>query len=141
MADPRTPESVQRHLEKIYTTLDPVRLLRDMRATQLRLAEIAGATRAIVTDEAATPPLDIFLAGPRTAWKAGEVRPTARAKPREKRGRRRPDPLVAVTAQLQAWFEAEPWRTGGLHGSCSRSCSPNTPTTTRRGYCGPCSVG
>lgn len=111
MTDPRTPESVQRHLEKIYTTLDPVRLLRDMRAAQVRLAEIADATGESVMDEAATPALDIFLAGLRTAWKAGEVRPTVRAKPREKRGRRRPDPLVAVTAQLQTWFEAEPWRT------------------------------
>ena len=26
-------------------------------------------------------------------------------------GRRRPDPLVVVTAQLREWFEAEPWRT------------------------------
>ena len=34
-----------------------------------------------------------------------------RSKPQAKRGRRRPDPLVAVTAQLQTWFEAEPWRT------------------------------
>jgi hypothetical protein len=111
ITDPRTPEEVRRGLEEIYTTLDPVRLLRDMRAAQLHLAEIADATGEIVTDAAATPTLDIFLAGLRTAWKEGEVRPTARAKPREKRGRRRPDPLVAVTAQLQTWFEAEPWRT------------------------------
>jgi hypothetical protein len=27
------------------------------------------------------------------------------------RGRRRPDPLVAVTEQIQSWFAAEPWRT------------------------------
>jgi hypothetical protein len=81
ITDPRTPEDVRRHLEKIYTTLDPMRQLRDMRATQLRLAEIADATGEIVTEEAATPTLDIFLAGLRTAWKEGEVRPTTRAKP------------------------------------------------------------
>jgi hypothetical protein len=46
------------------------------------------------------------------AWKAGEVRPTARPKPKQKRGRRRPDPLAKVTVQLHAWFIAEPWRTG-----------------------------
>jgi len=40
-----------------------------------------------------------------------EVRPTSRAKEKAKHGRRRPDPLVAVTAQLHEWFEAEPWRT------------------------------
>jgi hypothetical protein len=111
ITDPRTPKEVRRHLAEIYTTLDPVRLLRDMRAAQLRLTELADASGEIAPDETATPPLDIFLAGLRTAWKAGEVRPTARAKPRAKRGRRRPDPLVAVTAQLQTWFEAEPWRT------------------------------
>ncbi|OBP75133.1 hypothetical protein A9K72_31790 [Mesorhizobium loti] len=47
------------------------------------------------------------------AWGAqeGEIRPTARAKPKQKRGRRRPDPLVKVTGQLRAWFDEEPWRT------------------------------
>jgi hypothetical protein len=111
MADPRTPEDVKRRLGQVYATLDPVRLLRDMRAAQLRLVEIADTPDRIATDDAATPTLDVFLAGLRTAWKAGEVRPTVRSKPQAKRGRRRPDPLVAVTAQLQTWFEAEPWRT------------------------------
>src|ERR1700704_5571321 len=40
MADPRTPEDVKRRLGQVYATLDPVRLLRDMRAAQLRLVEI-----------------------------------------------------------------------------------------------------
>ena len=38
------------------------------------------------------------------------MRPTAQPKP--KRGRRRPDPLAQVTAQLRAWFDADPSRTG-----------------------------
>jgi hypothetical protein len=29
-----------------------------------------------------------------------------------KRERRRPEPLIQVTAELRNWFEAEPWRTG-----------------------------
>jgi hypothetical protein len=111
MADPRTPEDVKRRLGQVYATLDPVRLLRDMRAAQLRLVEIADTPERIAADDGATPTLDVFLTGLRTAWKAGEVRPTMRSKPQAKRGRRRPDPLVAVTAQLQTWFEAEPWRT------------------------------
>lgn len=57
------------------------------------------------------PTLEQFLSGLRTAWQEGEVRPTSRPKEKAKRGRRRPDPLVAVTAQLREWFEAEPWRT------------------------------
>jgi hypothetical protein len=40
-----------------------------------------------------------------------EVRPTSRAKPAAKRERRRPDPLLAVTAELEEWYQAEPWRT------------------------------
>lgn len=62
---------------------------------------------------AAPPPIAAFLAGLRTAWQAGEVRPTAQVKLKPKRGRRRPDPLVAVTDELRAWFQAEPSRSGG----------------------------
>ncbi len=77
---------------------------------------VALADRTVTTASAtpATPtPIAAFLAGLRTAWQAGEVRPTAQAKPKQKRGRRRPDPLVAVTDELRAWFEADPSRTGG----------------------------
>jgi hypothetical protein len=45
------------------------------------------------------------------AWKDGQVRPTARPKPKQKRGRRRPDPFAKVTVLLHTWFTAEPWRT------------------------------
>lgn len=55
-------------------------------------------------------PLEDFLSGLRIAWRGGEVNPTARPKPAVKRERRRPDPLLAVTAELEEWFEAEPWR-------------------------------
>ena len=41
----------------------------------------------------------------------GEARPTAKPPKKPKRERRRPDPLVKVTEQLRAWFEAEPWST------------------------------
>jgi hypothetical protein len=59
-----------------------------------------------------TPTLDQFLSGLRTAWKEGEVRPTARAKVKTRRLRRCVDPLEAVSVQLRVWFEAEPGRTG-----------------------------
>ena len=48
----------------------------------------------------------------RIAWRDGDVRPTARPKPAQKRERRRPDPFAQVTGQLKSWFETEPWRTG-----------------------------
>jgi len=86
-------------------------LLSEMRAAQRALVALADqdADRPAVVD---TPSIAMFLAGLRTAWRDGEVRPTSRPKPKQERGRRRPDPLAQVTAQLHAWFAAEPWRTG-----------------------------
>ena len=112
LAEPRTPAEVRQRASAVHATLDPVRLLREIRAAQQRLVEIADS---MAGGEGAPPPaptLEQFLLGLRTAWRDGEVRPTARAKEKAKRGRRRPDPLVSVTALLQSWHEAEPWRTG-----------------------------
>ena len=39
------------------------------------------------------------------------MRPTALAKTPAKRERRRPDPILAVTVELKAWWDAEPWLT------------------------------
>jgi hypothetical protein len=111
LADPRTPEAVRERVAALRASLDPVRLLREMRAAQQILVALAdqGVERSPAIE---TPPIEEFLAGLRTAWQEGEVRPTARPKPKQKRGRRRPDPLVAVAGQLRAWFEADPSRTG-----------------------------
>jgi len=111
VSDPRTTEDTRCRVEAIYATLDPVRLLSEIRATQQKLVEIAD--RPVVGEFTApsAPTLEQFLSGLRTAWQDGEVRPTSRPKEKAKRGRRRPDPFVAVTAQMRAWFEAEPWRT------------------------------
>jgi hypothetical protein len=113
LADPRTSEAVRRRVEAVHAGLDPVRLLREIRAAQQRLVEIADRLPADAGDAAApaAPTLEQFLSGLRTAWQAGEVRPTSRPKEKAKRGRRRPDPFATVTVQLREWFEAEPWRT------------------------------
>jgi hypothetical protein len=58
------------------------------------------------------PTLEEFLSGLRTAWRSGEVRPTAQPKAAAKRTRRRPDPFATASERLREWFEAEPWRTG-----------------------------
>ena len=108
MADSRTAAVVRQRLEETYGQLDPIRLLADIRAAQQRLVDIADGSST--TAEQGT--IDDFLAGLRIAWQAGEVRPTARAKPVKKRERRRPDPLLAAMSSLRAWFSAEPWLTG-----------------------------
>lgn len=111
MVDIRTPDTVRRVVEAVYATLDPVQLLSDIRHAQARLVEISDQPIVDTTAADGTPTLEQFLASLRTAWQYGEVRPTLRGKEKKKRGRRRPDPFVAVTAEVHAWFDAEPWRT------------------------------
>ena len=110
LADPRTPAPVRDRITELSATLDPIRLLRRMRVLQQRVVEIADK-RVAEPSNAAAPPLEQFLAGLRTAWTQGAASPTAKPAAKPKRERRRPDPLVKVTEQLHAWFEAEPWRT------------------------------
>jgi hypothetical protein len=111
MADPRTRDAIRRELEAGYTKLDPVRLLSEIRQAQARLVEIADQPVVEAPSTERAPTLEQFLASLRTAWRCGEVRPTSRSKETKKRGRRRPDPFAAVTAELRIWFDAEPWRT------------------------------
>jgi hypothetical protein len=111
LADKRVSDEVRCRVEAINSTLDPVSLLREIRSAQQQLVEIADCTAVGDTAAPDAPTLEQFLSGLRTAWLGGEVRPTTRPKEKAKRGRRRPDPLVTVTADLRGWFEAEPWRT------------------------------
>jgi hypothetical protein len=110
LAHERTPEEVRRRLLSLQSTLDPVQLLREMRAAQQNLVDIAD--QSLTGGDVSSPSTEAFLSGLRTAWREGEVRPAARKKSGPKRGRRRPDPLIQVTDQLREWFTAEPWRTG-----------------------------
>ena len=111
VSDPRTTVATRERVAAVYATLDPVQLLSAIRSGQQRLVEIAD--RPVSGEKLAptVPTLEEFLSGLRTAWREGEVRPTSRPKETAKRGRRRPDPLEAVTAQLHDWFEAKPWWT------------------------------
>ncbi len=112
LAHPRTPEAVRCRLTALATTLDPVRLLGEIRAAQQRLVEIADKPMDSECAAGLDLTLERFLSGLRTAWKEGEVRPTARPKVRAKRSRRCPDPFATVSVQLRACFEAEPEQTG-----------------------------
>jgi len=111
LADARTSDEVRRRVTAMHTTLDPVALLRSIRSAQQELVEIADRPVTVEAAPPTAPTIEQFLVGLRIAWQDGEVRPTSKAKGRAPRGRRRPDPFVAVTALMRAWFEAEPWRT------------------------------
>jgi hypothetical protein len=111
MADPRTSAEVRDRVQELRANLDPVHLLKEIRALQQQLVEIADKPALGETAKPTSPTLEQFLSGLRTAWREGEVRPTSVAKAKPKRSRRRPDPFAAVTVELQGWFEAEPWHT------------------------------
>jgi len=111
VADPRTSDAIKNQVTTTFATLDPVRLLSEIREVQQRLVEIADRSVLSEALSPTAPTLAQFLSGLRTAWQEGEVRPTSRPKEKVKRGRRRPDPFVTVTMQVREWFEAEPWRT------------------------------
>ena len=111
MADARTTEEIRQRLETLRVTLDPVRLLQEIRAAQQALVRLADTPVVGNAAPPTAPTLEQFLSGLRTAWQEGEVRPTSAPKPKAKRLRRRPDPLATVTTELRGWFEAEPWRT------------------------------
>ena len=66
-----------------------------------------------MTDGTPAPTLEVFLAGLRTAWKEGEVRPTAQPAVKAVRWwRSRRDPFETTWPLLRQWFESEPERTG-----------------------------
>ncbi len=113
LADSRTSEEIRRRVEAVRADLDPVRLLAEIRSGQQALVALSEATLGPPIDAPAAPiPVADFLAGLRTAWRMGEVRPTAQPTIKPKRGRRRPDLLVTVTDDLRSWFEANPAQTG-----------------------------
>jgi Integrase core domain len=112
LASEAVPEDMKGRLRRIADTLDPLRLLEEIRAVQHHLAALSsGATPH-------TPPqrdggLDGFLKGLATAWQGGEVRETHRSKPRPQRDwRTRTDPFEAEWSRVRAWFDADPDRTG-----------------------------
>ena len=137
LADPRTPAAVGERVAELARTLDPIRLLRQIRAHQQGVVELADQP-ATEPEDTAVPPLEQFLAGLRTAWAEGEVRPTARPPTKPKHERRRPDPLVKVTEQLHAG--SRPSR-GVPAASCWSGFSRPIRTSTRTVSCAPCSGG
>ena len=79
--NPRTPLEVVRRIGMIYTTLDPVCLLRDFRARQQRLADMADTPLRMANATKSPPLLSNSLASLKTALLGGEPNPATRPKP------------------------------------------------------------
>jgi hypothetical protein len=87
--DPRTSDATRAYLREVFAALDPVRLLRDIRAAQQRLVALADARDAsTVSTEPAAPLLEAFLSGLRSVWQSGAARPMETPTSRSRFGRR-----------------------------------------------------
>ena len=100
----------------------------DMAFVERLVALSDGTSHSMVSEQPTPSPLDAFLSSLQTVWHSGDARPTASDKPRQKRGRRRPDPLIEVTGQLQRAFEDDPRKSGLGVWSCIR----NSPAIRHR---------
>ncbi len=105
------PEEIKNKLRVVAASLDPLRLLDEIRTMQRHLAELAaGDVPSLLVGR--DPELESFLKSLRTAWQKGEVRPTHIAPSRPPRDwRTRVDPFEFAWALVRRWLEAEPDRT------------------------------
>jgi hypothetical protein len=92
-------------LETLRASLDPLRLLKEIRSAQATLAGLTCPDKQTEAD----PTLTEFLAHLPTLWHEGEVRPTHRrpaASPRY--WRTRSDPFADVWTEIKGWLAADP---------------------------------
>ena len=108
LANPRITEAQKAALRATFNSLDPVRLLSDIRTMQHRLTTLEVATSNARVD-APEPSLEKFVGSLSTAWKAGEVRPTHRKPPTGPRPwRTRTDPFEKTWALIEQWLNDQP---------------------------------
>lgn len=99
-------------LRPVATSLDPLRLLDEIRGVQHELAGLAAGEILHVVPRGDSE-LGLFLKSLTTAWHDGEVRPTHRKKSKPQRDwRTRKDPFEAAWPRILAGLDDEPDRTG-----------------------------
>ena len=98
-------------LRALLATLDPLRLLDEIRTVQHHLAGLASGNPVHVIPHRDAD-LDRFLKSLANAWREGEVRPTHRTGPKPSRHwRTRADPFETMWPRVVTWLESEPDRT------------------------------
>jgi hypothetical protein len=111
LASSSIAESMKDRLQALLGTLDPLRLLDEIRTVQHHLAGLAAGERVHVLPHRDAD-LDRFLNSLAHAWREGEVRPTHRKGPKPPRHwRTRKDPFEATWPRVVTWLESEPDRT------------------------------
>ena len=123
-ADPQTPcarlvgstdvdDAARRRLQAVQVTLDPLRLLDEIRAVQQHIADLAGGELAHVPPQRDAD-LQKFLRSLETLWRDGEARPTHKRKSsggKPRHWRTRKDPFAEVWQDIVLWLEQEPDQT------------------------------
>ena len=104
-------ERTQDRLRAVMLTLDPLRLLEEIRRVQHHVAGLAaGCAPGRLPHRDAD--LERFLASLSTLWRAGEVRPTHQRPAKARRyWRTRADPFAEVWPEVLVWLEGEPGST------------------------------
>ncbi len=113
LASEQIPIATKGKLQEIAATLDPLKLLEEMRAVQAYLAAMAdGETPPPMTSE--PPNLAAFVASLSSAWHQGEIRPTfsIEAKPRYLRGLQRISEQAPISTPVAATIAATPTAVG-----------------------------
>ena len=107
LADPRVVDDAKERLREERDRLDPVVLLRRIRAAQQALADREETTELELAHDTET--FARFLASLPELWRSGEVSPPHKRRARPPRTyRTRPDVFVDVWPQVLLWLDAEP---------------------------------
>jgi hypothetical protein len=107
IAHPAVDPAVKEKLVAQFQSLDPVRLLQQIRIAQQALSDIA--TYGPPAQQAEPTPIGEFLSSLSTAWKGGEVRPTHRkTSPAPRWWRTRVNPFADAWPVIEGWLDADP---------------------------------
>lgn len=108
LADDRVTSQCKDTLREIFTALDPVRLLSEIREAQRNLTQLEVGGGAVTTPEAAQD-LNRFVKSLSIAWREGEVRPTHRKTADGPRAwRTRVDPFEDTWPLVEEWLNQQP---------------------------------
>jgi hypothetical protein len=137
LKSPSIEAEMKERLRGVAVSLDPLRLLDEIRSMQRYLAALAEGS-AVGVPPGRDADLEKFLSSLSTVWRQGEVRATHREKSRSRRyWRTRADPFETVWPRIRAWLDVEPDRTakellGRLHREYPGQFSDGSLRTLQR---------